>query len=197
MLIRIVLILLLTISANVLADARTGDFMGYQLGSRYQRSSGTELREGATGNLFITTEQPVKPDDIAVVTVLTTPATLTIGSITASQWFSTEEEARSFGRRYFGLLRGKYPDWPYGWEVMDARMNIVEVNFNQSPYNLQLWLSRDLRDGKNMWQFSMMLRWLPDSENADAWRKLAAAEQIAVSKAATQKMLKESDVRGL
>jgi hypothetical protein len=191
------LMLLLAMSADALADARAGEFMGYQLGSKYLRSANTKQRVTTTGNLIIFAEKPVKPSDIAEVTLLTTPGTLTIGHITASQWFLTEEEARNFGRRYFELLRARYPDWPYGWEVMDAQMNIVEVNFNAAPYNLQLWLTRDLRDGKDMWRFSMMLRWLPDSSQAREWRELAGVEQIAVNKNAGQQLLENSDLRGL
>jgi hypothetical protein len=197
MLIRFALMLLLAMSADALADARAGDFMGYQLGSKYPRSPNTKQRLTTTGNLIIIAEKPVKPSDIAEVTLLTTPGTLTIGHITASQWFPTEEEARNFGRRYFELLRAKYPDWPYGSEVMDAQMNIVEVNFNASPHNLQLWLTRELHDGKDMWRFSMMLRWLPESSQARAWRERAGVEQTAVSKSAGQQLLEKSDLRGL
>ena len=197
MLMRFALILLLTMSANVLADARTGDFMGYKLGGKYQRSPKTEQQVTTTGNLIIIAEQPVKPADIAEVALLTTPATLTIGNIAASQWFLTEEEARSFGRQYFELLRAKYPNWPFGWEVMDARMNIVEVDFNESPYSLRLRLTQDLHDGKDMWRFSMTLGWLPESSPAQAWRDVSADEQVAVRKDAGQQLLKKSDLRGL
>ncbi len=197
MLMRFALILFLTMSANALADARTGDFMGYKLGGKYQRSANTEQQVTTTGNLIVIAEQPVKPADIAEVALLTTPETLTIGNIAASQWFLTEEEARSFGRRYFELLRAKYPDWPFGWEVMDAQMNIVEVDFNGAPYNLRLRLTPDLHDGKNLWRFSMTLGWSPESSQAQAWRDVSAREQIAVRNDAGQQLLKQSDLRGL
>lgn len=194
---RFALIVLLTMSANVLADARTGDFMGYRLGGKYERSPKTGQQVTTTGNLIIIAEQPVKPADIAEVALLTTPGTLTIGNISASQWFLTEEEARNCGRRYFELLRAKYPDWPFGGEVMDARMNIVEVNFDESPYNLRLRLTQDLHDGRNTWRFSMTLGWLPDSSQAQAWRDASANEQTAARKDAGQQLLKQSDQRGL
>lgn len=197
MLIRSVVILLLAMSANALADARTGSFMGYQLGARYQPGPNTSQQLTATGNLIVDAERPVKPADVAVVTLLTTPETLTIGAIAASQWFATEEEAREFARRYFRLLRAKYPGWPYGWEVMDARLNIVEVNFNEAPYNLRLQLTEDLHESKNMWRFSMTLGWLPDSSQARAWRNRSADEQVGVKKGADQQLLDGSDLRGL
>jgi hypothetical protein len=195
--IRIGLILLLTLSANVLADARDGEFMGYRLGGKYQRGSNTTQQVTTTGNLLILAERPLKPGDIAEVALLTTPESLTIGHIAASQWFLTEEEARSFARRYFELLRAKYPTWTYGGEVMDGQMNIVEVSFKELPYNLRLRLTKDLRDGKDMWRFSMTLGWLPDSGQAQAWKAVSAEEQIAARQGAGQQLLKRSDVRGL
>ncbi|MEO7385365.1 MAG: hypothetical protein ABIX37_00355 [Gammaproteobacteria bacterium] len=197
MLIRIVAILSLTLSASVLADAGSGDFMGCQLGGRYQRDSATSQQVTTTGNLIILAAQPVKPGDIAEVSLLTTPSTLTIGNITASQWFLTEEEGREFARKYFKLLRARYPGWSYGSEVMDARMNIVEVSFRESPYDLWLRLTKDVHEGKDMWRFSMTLRWLPDSAQGRAWRALSGDEQVAAKKDADQLLLKGSDLRGI
>lgn len=197
MLDRFVAILLLAVSVNVLADARSGDFMGYQLASKYPRGPATRHRETTTGNLVIFAEQPVKPGDIAEVTVLTTPETLTIGNVTASQWFPSKEEARAFGRRYFELLRAKYPDWAYGGEILDAHMDIVEVNFHKPPYEIRLWVTEDMQNGKKTWRFSMSLGWSPESSQALAWRNLAADEQVAASRGSAQQLLKESDLRGL
>jgi hypothetical protein len=197
MLIRCALILLLAVPSIVLADAGNGDFMGYQLGDQYQRSPDTRQQTSTTGNLLISAEQPVKPGDIAEVTLLATAETLTIGYIGASQWFATEAEARDMGRRYFELLHAKYPDWPYGWEVMDAQLNIVEVNFNSAPYNLRLRLTEDQREGEKMWRFSMTLGWLPGSPEEEAWRSQAVDEQIAEKLGTRQELLKKSDVRGL
>jgi hypothetical protein len=197
MLIRFVLMLFVALPGVVLADASNGDFMGYQLGDQYQRSADTRQQTSTTGNLLISAEQPVKPGDIAEVTLLATAETLTIGYIGASQWFATEAEARAMGRQYFELLHAKYPDWPYGWEVMDAQLNIVEVNFNSAPYNLRLRLTEDQREGEKMWRFSMTLGWLPGSAEEQAWRDLAVDEQIAEKLDTRQELLKKSDVRGL
>ena len=131
------------------------------------------------------------------MTLLTTRETLTIGYISAEQWFASEAEARDFGRRYFELLRAKYPDWPHGWEVMDAQMNIVEVNFNQAPHNLRLRLTQDNRAGESMWRFSMTLGWLPESAEEQAWRTKSVNEQIAGRRSGKDMLLKESDIRGL
>jgi len=195
--IRFFLLLLLVLPGLAYADASTGNFMGYQLGAEYKRGAATQLEMTTTGNLRVTAEQPVKPADIAQVTLLTTRETLTIGFISAEQWFATEAEAREFGRRYFGLLRAKYPDWPHGWEVMDARMNIVEVNFNQAPHNLRLRLTKEHRDGESMWRFSMTLGWLPESAEEQAWRGKAVKEQVSGQQGSQQQLLQDSDVRGL
>jgi hypothetical protein len=197
MLTRCALILLLAIPGGVVADAGNGDFMGYQLGDQYQPGPDTRQQTSTTGNLLISAEQPIKPGDIAQVTLLATAETLTIGYIGASQWFATEGEARAMGRRYFELLQAKYPDWPYGWEVMDARMNVVEVNFNSAPYNLRLRLTEDQHEGEQMWRFSMTLGWLPGSPEEEAWRNQAVDEQIAEKLDTRQELLKKSDVRGL
>jgi len=195
--IRIFLMLLFVMPGVVYADAGDGDFMGYRLGSEYKRGPDTLLELTTTGNFRITAEQPVKPADVAQVTLLTTRETLTIGYISAEQWFASEAEARDFGRRYFELLRAKYPDWPHGWEVMDAQMNIVEVNFNQAPHNLRLRLTQDNRAGESMWRFSMTLGWLPESAEEQAWRTKSVNEQIAGRRSGKDMLLKESDIRGL
>lgn len=194
---RIVLLLLLTLPGTVLADAASGAFMGYRLGAKYLRSPTTAQQVTTTGNLLITAEQPVKPDDIGEVTVLTTPVSLTIGNITASQWFATEAEARDFARKYFNLLRSKYPAWPFGWEVMDPQMNIVEVSFRQAPVNLRLWLAKDARYAKTPWRISLTLGWLPDSPPEQAWRATSASEQIALQESTRKQTLQDADLRGL
>ena len=195
--IRFVLILLLAIPGIVLADAGSGEFMGYQLGGKYQRGPATLEKATTTGNLIITAERPVKPEDVAEVTLLVTPATLTIGSITASQWFATEDEARNFGRHYFELILAKYPAWPYGWEVTDSQLNVVEVSFRDGSYNLLLRLTKDSREGKAMWRFAMTLGWLPDSAPERAWRETSATEQMSELKGLRQQLLEKADVRGL
>jgi hypothetical protein len=195
--IRFLLILLLAMPGMALADASTGDFMGYQLGSKYQRGADTRQQTTTTGNLLITAEKPVKPADIAEVTLLTTPESLTIAYISASQWFATEAEAREMGRQYFELLRAKYPDWVYGWEVMDPQMNIVEVSMRQLPHNLRLRLTRDNHNGETKWRFSMTLGWVPESAAEVAWRDQSVDEQMAGRKDAQKGLLDEADVRGL
>lgn len=194
---RIILLLLLALPGTVLADAASGDFMGYKLGAKYLRSPNTVQQATTTGNLLITAEQPVKPDDIGEVTLLTTPVTLTIGNITASQWFATEAEARDFARKYFNLLRTKYPDWPFGWEVMDPQMNIVEVSLRQAAVNLRLWLAKDSRYANTPWRISLTLGWLPDSAPEQAWRATSSGEQIALQQSVRKQTLQDADLRGL
>jgi hypothetical protein len=195
--IRWVLGVLLLASATALADAGTGAFMGYQLGGMYPRGPATRSEETTTGNRVIVAEQAVKPADIAEVTLLATPATLTIGSISASQWHATEREARAAGRRYFELLRARYPAWAFGREVMDARMNIVEVSFDEPPYTLVLRIAEDRHDGKAMWRFSMSLGWMPDSAQDRAWREQSVREQGLAKQDAGRQLLEKADLRGL
>ena len=193
---RMLLPCFLLFSSGVLADAADGQFMGYQLGERYAGPASQQVLT-TTGNLLVTADKPVKPDDIAEVALLATRETLTIGFISASQWFATEDEAREFGRRYFELLRAKYPDWPYGWEVMDAELNVIEVNLNNDPHNLRLSLAKDTHQGEPMWRFSMTLGWLPDSPEESKWRELSLEEQVAAKLGNRQQLLEDSDTRGL
>jgi len=195
--IRFFLILLVFLPGAVLADASHGEFMGYQLGSSYPRGTDTRQRVTTTGNLIVVAEQPVKPGDIAEVSLLTTAETLNIGHINASSWFTTEAEAREFGRRYVNLLRAKYPGWAFGREGLDANLSIVEVNLDQPPYNLRLRLNKDSSNDKNVWRFSMTLSWLLNSEEALAWRDVSRSEHVTAQKEGRQQLLEDADLRGL
>lgn len=197
MTIRIILILLLAIPGIVMADAGSGMFMGYQLGNSYQLGANTRQHQTANGNLILTAENPVKPDDINEVSLVTTSRSLTIGHINAASWFNTEEEARAFGRKYVDLLRAKYPDWAFGREGMDTNLRIVEVNFDLPPYNLRLRVNEDRRKGDSMWRLSMTLGWLPDSKEAMAWRNTSRREHVTAEEDGRNKLLEEADLRGL
>jgi hypothetical protein len=197
MLKRVVLVLSLVAGGPVMADASLGEFMGYKLGDRYSRTADTREVKTATGNLLITAQQPVKPADIAKVTLLTTAETATIAYIDASQWFATEADARAMGTKYVELLKAKYPDWEFGREVMDANMHIVEVNLDRPPYNLRLRLTEDKAQEDNKWRFSMMLGWQPDSAEQWAWREKAIKEQEAEQGQSREQQLEKADTRGL
>lgn len=197
MLIRLILIWLLFLPGIALADANDGEFMGYQLGRNYQSGANTQQRVTTTGNLIVIAEQAIKPGNIAEVSLLTTPETLTIGHINASSWFKTEAEARAFGRQYVDLLRAKYPDWVFGREGMDAALRVVEVNLDRPPYNLWLRLNEGSRHGENMWRFSMTLSWLPDSKEALAWREISRSQHLTSQEAGRKQLLEKADLRGL
>jgi len=197
MLIRLTLMLLVFSPGIAMANANDGEFMGYQLGSNYQSGANTQQRATTTGNLIVIAEQPVKPNNIVEVSLLTTPETLTIGHINASSWFETEAEARAFARQYVDLLRAKYPDWVFGREGMDADLRVVEVNLDRPPYNLWLRLNEDGHNGENMWRFSMTLGWLPDSEEALAWRDISRSQHITSQEEGRKQLLEEADLRGL
>ncbi len=195
--IRSILVFLALIPGVVIADAGNGEFMGYQLGRDYQRKAGTPQQVTATGNLILVADHPVKPGDIEEVSLLTTPGTLTIGRINATSWFDTEAQARTFGRRYVDLLRAKYPGWAFGREGMDADLRIVEVNFDELPYNLWLRINEDNHNGTRGWRFSMTLSWLPGTKEALAWRNQSRREHLAAQEAGRDQLLENADLRGL
>lgn len=197
MLIRFILVLVIATPGVVMADAAEGQFMGYQLGSNYQRGANTQVRVTTSGNLNITAENPVKPDNVGEVTLTATAGTLTIGYINALTWFDTETEAREFGREYIELLRAKYPDWVFGREELDANLNVVEVNLDKPPHNLRMRLAEGRRDGNIMWRISMTLMWLPGSKEAQAWNDLASRQQMAAQQEERNQLLDKADIRGL
>ena len=197
MLARFILTLVIAVPGVVMADASDGQFMGYQLGSNYQRGTNTQARVTTNGNLNITAENPVKPNDVGDVVLIATAETLTIGYINALTWFETEAEAREFGRKYIKLLRAKYPDWMIGREEMNANLYLVEVNLDKPPHNLRVRLTEGRQDGKTMWRISMTLMWLPGTEQAQAWNKLAASQQMAAQRQDRKELLEGADTRGL
>jgi len=197
MALRIFLMLVIAMPSVAMADAADGQFMGYQLGSNYPRSGNTRAQVTFTGNLNITAENPVKPTNVDEVTLTATAETLTIGYINALSWFDTEAEARDFGRKYFKLLRAKYPDWALGRDVMDANMNVVEVNLDKQPYKLRMRLTDGRRDGKMMWRISMTLTWLPGTNEAEAWRNLSHTQRMAAQQEKREVLLDQADTRGL
>ncbi len=194
---RILLMLVIAMPSVIMADAADGQFMGYQLGSDYQRSPNTRAQTTFTGNLNIAAENPVKPTNVDEVTLTATAETLTIGYINALSWFDTEAEARDFGRKYFKLLRAKYPDWACCRDVMDANMQVVEVNLDNAPHNLRMRLTEGRRDGKTMWRISMTLTWLPGTREAEAWKSLSHTQRMAAQQERREVLLDQADTRGL
>ncbi len=194
--IRLLLCCLLALPTVVVADAGEGQFMGYELGTRYATPP-RNVEITTTGNLLIAAENPVKPADIAQVNVIATPQSRTIGSIIAASWYATEGEAREAARRYIELLRAKYPDWALGREAMDASLRIVELNFDKTPHNLQLRLIPGEYDGRSMWRFSMSLGFSAASDEGRAWESQAASEHAAAKATEREQLLEQSDIRGL
>ncbi len=193
---RLLLYCLFALPADVVADASEGQFMGYELGTKYSALP-QDVEVTTTGNLLIAAENPTKPADIVQVSLIATPESRTIGYIIAASWYATEGEAREVGRRYVELLRAKYPSWDFGRELMDSSLRIVEVNFDKVPYNLQLRLVRDEYDGRSMWRISMGLGWHRETKEWHAWQNQAATEHAAARATEHEQLLKESDIRGL
>jgi len=187
------------LSHTALADAGNGEFMGYTLGNDYQAGAATERRMTANGNAVIKAENPVKPANIAKVSVVTTPESLTIGFIDASQWFATEQEARDFGRKYYEILRAKYYDWEMGQERLNNNLQVTELSLVKPPYNLRLQLAED-EDETNetgQWRFSMTLSWLSDSKEYRAWNNMARTQRVAEKEEQRKQLLEDADLRGL
>lgn len=196
MLIRCLFFGLILLPAIAAADAGTGQFMGYELGKDYTDShQNSEVT--TTGNLLIVAEDPVKPASINEVRLVTTPGTRNIGYITAISWYDTEGEARAVARRFVELLRAKYPDWEFGREMMDARLEIVGVNFDNPPYNIQVRLDREDDSTRKQWRFSMGLGWITDSNELREWRRKASSERNSLRTLEQQKLMDESDTNGL
>jgi hypothetical protein len=171
--------------------------MGYRLGNNYKRTVSTLTRATTNGNVSISAEQPLKPDNISNVTLITTYDTLTIGFINASSWFATEDEAREFGKQYIELLRAKYPDWAFGREHMNADMRIDEVNLDKAPHNLQMRLTSGLQGGQPKWRLSMTLSWLEGSKEFAAWNNMSHTQQSSQQEDNRQNLLENADIRGL
>ena len=193
---RLFLCCLFALPSVVFADAGDGQFMGYELGTKYPASPQTAAVT-TTGNLLITAENPTKPADIVQVSLIATPESRTIGYIIAASWFVSEREARDFGIRYVELLRAKYPAWDFGQEKMDENFDIVEVSLDQAPHNIKLSLARDEHDGRSMWRISLGLGWDRESQEWDAWQKQAATEHTAAMTSEHDKLMDNADIRGL
>jgi hypothetical protein len=74
---------------------------------------------------------------------------------------------------------------------------IIEVNFDKSPYHLQLRLVRDQHDGRDMWRFSMGLGWQEDSSAWRAWQDQAADERAEAQSIDAERLADHPDFRGL
>jgi hypothetical protein len=190
------LILCLLSAGTVWADANTGDFLGYTLGTNYDSSGGAE-ELGANGTIRVAAANPVKPDDIEDVQLIVTAQSRTIGYITGASWFNTEDEAREFARRYVNLLHAKYANWIFGREQLDNNMQLNEVNLDNQPYNLRFRLDQQQHNGKPQWRFSMTLAWMPASKDAEAWNNMANTQRLSVISNDRKQILKNSDMRGL
>ena len=80
---------------------------------------------------------------------------------------------------------------------INAFLRIIEVNFDQPPYNLWLRVNQDSRQGQSMWRLSMTLSWLPDTKEAMAWRNTSRREHITAGEEGRNQLLEEADLRGL
>ena len=80
---------------------------------------------------------------------------------------------------------------------MDANMNVVEVNLDKHPHNLQMQLTEGRRDGKAMWRISMTLQWLPGTKEEKVWSNMSHTQQSTAQQKDRKLLLDQADTRGL
>jgi hypothetical protein len=191
------LVLLLACSGSVSADANQGDFMGYRLGQNYQLTAGTDKTALRYGSTRILAEEPVKPQDMGEVFLITTPMTYNIGVIEARQLFDTREEARIFGKRYLELLHAKYPEWALGEEGLDANMLINEVSLLHKPYRITARLYSPAPETNSRWAITIVLGYAQETVQRRAWLNLVEQEQKESRQSQQQQILEQADTQGL
>ncbi len=185
---------------NSAADANDGEFMGYRLSDRYPLTANTRSGPSLSGNLLLLAENPVSPADIGEVRLTTTVASYTIGFIEASQTFATETEAREFAKKYYNLLHAKYPDWRIDAgriEISEATLMPTALNMDKWPYTIRMKLAESEADDGRPFRVSLTLRYLFDSPEREAWKRLARAEQDARRQSSQEQLLEDADTRGL
>ena len=74
---------------------------------------------------------------------------------------------------------------------------MVEVNLDKHPHNLQMRLTEGRRDSKAMWRISMTLKWLPGTNEEEAWSNMSHAQQRTAQQKDRKLLLDQADTRGL
>jgi hypothetical protein len=180
-----------------LADAANGEFMGYRLGDAYDLSASTNTSPSRAGNLHIVAEKPSMPADMGSVRLTATVASRTIGFIDAMQAFESEYLAREFAKKYYKLLRAKYPEWQIDTSEIELSNELrpVALNMNLSPHTIRLKIIEI--SGNLPFRVSMTLSFLYDGPRWRAWSQLALTEREENLQTSEERLLEESDTLGL
>lgn len=203
---RIILLMICTICALLagappaVADANSGEFMGYRLNQRYSMTERTQTGQSLSGNRIIIAESPVMPADMGEVRLTATVDTHTIGFIEASQSFATDAKAREFAKKYYTLLHAKYP----AWRIDAGRIQLSEttlmptaLNMDKWPYTLRMKIAETESPDGLPFRVSITLRYLFDSTERKVWNELARFEQGEQQQSSKEELLEEADTRGL
>ncbi|MGI9344373.1 MAG: hypothetical protein ACR2QV_16190 [Gammaproteobacteria bacterium] len=190
----------LTSPLPVAADASAGEFMGYKLNNHYPMKSDTQFSPSLSGNLLIVADQPVMPADMEEVRVTATVTSHTIGFIEAAREFTSEDEARGFAKKYFNLLRAKYPDWSVDAEriqLNEQTLRPTALNMDKWPYTIRMKLAPAETAERASYRVTLTLRYLFDTPERQAWDELARTEQSEAQQYGRGRKLEDADTRGL
>ena len=163
--------------ATVIADAGRGELGGYRLGNEYPLNADTKFQTAADGSLKITSQAPVKPDDIQQVYVYATPATHTIGKIVYHRHFTDLAAAEALATDYQVRLEAIYS----GWERLKAPIPMGKAGgamlsrLRQGPYALIVFY-RGTQDGAEL---AVELEYESASPARKAWKAQLKAETSA------------------
>jgi len=178
---------------HAFADANGGDLFGYTLGDRYREADNKPRDDGRL--VLIATQNPLKPDAIEKVYVLTTPLSRSIGKIAGETWFASGEDAIVAYERFRSILRNKYSHWE---SEEQSEMHFQGVRFSSGDYVLSVQASGPHRDNaakisEKPFQFLITLSYSPATDAAIEFEALAneEIEQMAAEK------YSEDEVRGL
>lgn len=181
----------------VFADASDGEFLGYRLDQAYDVTASTQTSPSPAGNLQILAERPVMPADLRFVRLTTTVSSHTIGFIHGMQDFETEHLARTFAKKYYKLLRAKYPAWRIDTNEIELSNELrpIAVRMDLSPHTIRLKI--DERPGANPYRVTITLTFLYDGPRWRTWTELARSERDEQQKTSDERLLEEFDTRGL
>ncbi len=94
-----------------IADVLQGELFGYRLGDKYPVSDDTKGSQLFFNNTYeLVAENPIKPEVIGEVRLITSMKSFTIVGIIAITEFENYREAKGFSLDYETFLKAKYPE---------------------------------------------------------------------------------------
>ena len=186
-------IVLLAPLTGAFADANDGDLFGYTLGDQYHEADNKPQDDARL--VLVATQNPLKPDAIEVVYVITTPISRSIGKIAGESWFESGEDAIVAYERFRSILREKYNHWE---SEERSEMHYQGVRFSSGDHVLSVEASGPHRDNitkhsERSFQFLISLSYRPTTAAAIDFEAMANEE---IKQAKVEKF-SEEEVRGL